>query len=333
MSKLLFFISIILTLLFTTSPVYGENIVSLNKMYEYEDLIKDIGKLKNGFPQLIQLKTVGYSHFGHKIIGIRLGKGKKNILIIGAHHGREWLTSALMMQMLEEYTVAYRDKKSYGPFPTNILDEVSIWFVPMLNPDGVMIQQKGVEDIPFLYQRYILAMNNGSHNFSRWKSNGIGIDLNRQYPAGWEQIKNKYKSPSFQFYKGNKPLEALEVKAITNFTYKIKPLVAVAYHSSGREIFWEYKNGIHMHRDRKIAKKVAKLTQYKLSVPEDHAIGGGYTDWFITKFQKPGLTIEICPLIQDTSPPISIFNEEWERNKYIGLMLVEEALKLTDTHK
>ena len=35
------------------------------------------------------------------------------------------------------------------------------------------------------------------------------------------------------------------------------------------------------------------MTGYIISSPEGLAVGGGFKDWFIEKFQKPGFTIEI----------------------------------------
>ena len=38
-------------------------------------------------------------------------------------------------------------------------------------------------------------MNEGLENFERWKANGIGMDLNRQYPAGWKSLSNEPRFP------------------------------------------------------------------------------------------------------------------------------------------
>ncbi|MFJ7727970.1 hypothetical protein ACIQXV_17720 [Neobacillus sp. NPDC097160] len=54
-------------------------------------------------------------------------------------------------------------------------------------------------------------------------------------------------------------------------------------------------------------------------------MGGGFTDWFITSYHKPAMTIEISYLVGETNPPLSVFKTEWKRNRYVGLMLAEEA--------
>lgn len=122
--------------------------------------------------------------------------------------------------------------------------------------------------------------------------------------------------------------EATEALALVHFTYEVDPLIAVAYHSSGREIYWKYKNRFEK-RDKKIAWKLSSLTGYELSMPPPHAVGGGFTDWFIATFNRPGFTIEICPTVKEKSPPLSMFEEEWEKNKWVGVFLAEEAKKMS----
>jgi len=321
MKKLLF---ILLFLFLQVEMVSMAKVVETTHPYSYDILKQDIAKIHHTYKK-IEVKSIGKTHFGRTIYGIKLGEGKQNIVLIGAHHGREWMTSMLLMKKLEGYAKAYQHQTNFGSFSTDILNDVSIWFIPMLNPDGVTIQQNTLDKFPQDHQKYLLAMNEGLENFERWKANGLGVDLNRQYPADWKALNHQPDSPSYQFYKGKKPLEAKEVKVLTQFIREINPVIAVAYHSSGEEVFWNYYNGKHLHRDKQIAKKVSKLTGYKLGKPPKHATGGGFTDWFITHYHRPALTIEISPLVGETSPPLSVFETEWERNKYVGLTLAEEA--------
>jgi len=303
-------------------------IVQANKPYTYELFERDLEKLKGRYEEEIDVKAIGTTHFGKPIWAIKIGKGKKNIVLVGTHHGREWLTSVLLMKMLESYAEAYQGNKKFGTEPIEILNDISIWFVPMLNPDGVAIQQKNLAWFPPLHQKRLLSMNEGSHNFKRWKANGMGVDLNRQYPAGWKDLNQESTEPHYRFYRGEKPLESMEVVALTKFIDEINPSIAIAYHTAGREIFWNYKNGNHLIRDYLLAKRLSKLTRYKLAKPDEDARGGGFTDWFITTYHKPAMTIEISYLVGETNPPLSVFKNEWNRNRYVGLLLAKEAKKL-----
>ncbi len=320
--KKLFCTLLLLFLLFES--VSMAKIVRTDRPYSYEFMKQDIENLDKKY-KAVKVKKIGKTHFGRTIYGVKLGSGKQNIVLIGAHHGREWMTSMLLMKKLESYANAHQSQTDFDTISTDILDEVSIWFIPMLNPDGVTIQQNELTQFPDKHVKRLLSMNDEVENFERWKANGMGLDLNRQYPAGWNELNHQPNSPYYQFYRGKKPFEAEEVKALTRFIREINPKLAVAYHSAGREIFWKYHNGRHLKRDKRIAKKVSTLTGYELGKPPRQATGGGFTDWFITNYHRPALTIEISPLVGETSPPLSVFDTEWERNKYVGLTLAAEA--------
>lgn len=323
-------ICVMLFLFLQLENVANAKIVKTNKPYSYEMLENDLSKINEKYQEKVKIKSIGTTHFGRDIWAIKLGKGKKNVVLIGSHHGREWLTSLMLMKMLESYAASYEEKGLFGFKSNHILNEVSLWFVPMLNPDGVAIQQNDLKSFPSKHLELLVKMNEGSDNFKRWKANGMGIDLNRQYPAGWDRLNQDPASPSYKFYKGEKPLESKEVLSLTKFIKEINPSIAVAYHTAGREIFWNYKNGKHLKRDKLVAKQISKITGYKLTKPEKDAVGGGFTDWFITTYHRPAMTIEICYLVGETNPPLSVFKKEWKRNRYVGLKLAEEAKQIPD---
>lgn len=317
-----FLISIIVAFLLVIPHVKAEQIVYTGKTYTYEAMVKDIQLLQERYPNLIQVQSIGKTTFGRDIYCVKLGDGKASILLNGAHHAREWMTTSLLMKMIEEYASSYSDGTSHiRGFPVNILDKVSIYFVPMVNPDGVSIQQSKIDDFPLGLWPAIIGMNKGSTNLKRWKANGEGIDLNRQYPMNWKNLKGVTDQPSYKMYKGKKPLEAKEVKALVDLTKQVDPQISVAYHSSGRQIFGSIEN-------KRITPLLENLTGYKSSTPIKTAIGGGYTDWFIEEYNRPSYTLEISYLVEETEPPIEVFEEVWNRNQAVGLLLASEGYHL-----
>lgn len=328
--KGIYFVALILITF--PSAVYA-TIVNPKEIYTYESLKQDMLELSDQYPNLITNTSLATTSYGRNIWAMRVGNGNTSILLHGAHHAREWMTSALLMKMAETYAEAYKDNQKVDGFQPEILDEVSIWFVPMVNPDGVTLQQLGLYAFPTYIHTSLIEMNEGSMNFKRWKANVHGVDLNRQYPANWESLKGVHSKPNYQFYKGSRPLEANEVKALVDFTYETKPEIAVSYHSSGNVLFW----GIHhwglthttifTHDYYSIAEKVSDITNYPIEEPEFHQQGGGFTDWFVEEFNKPALTVEIGSLIEDNSLPLVAFPQIWERNRGIGLLLAKKALE------
>lgn len=306
-------------------------IVDTEKVYTYDALTEDMIDLSKMYPDLITYQSLTTTPYGRNVWAMKVGTGEITILINGAHHAREWLTSALLMKMIETYADAYTNGQTVEKFHPNILDKVSIWFVPMVNPDGVTLQQFGLNAYPISFHPFLIEMNEGFWDFNRWKANLFGIDLNRQYPANWSHLKGVHSKPSYQFFKGTVPLKADEVRALLEFTYKIKPEIAASYHSSGNMIFWGYHQWGLTHTTNftwdyySIAEKASELTGYPLNEPESYQQGGGYTDWFIEEFEKPAFTVEIGQLIEDSSLPLAEFSDIWKRNKNIGLFLAEKA--------
>ncbi|WP_102348474.1 M14 family metallopeptidase [Bacillus sp. Marseille-P3661] len=324
------FLMILICLYFCPSKIQAQ-VVYTENIYTYDSLTEDMVELSQTYPELISYKSLTTTEYGRNIWAIKLGHGETSILLNGAHHAREWLTSALLMKMIETYADAYKTKQTIEHLDPNILNGISIWFVPMVNPDGVTLQQFGIHAFPRYLHTELLKMNKRSVNFKRWKANLNGIDLNRQYPANWENIKGVSKKPSYQFYKGSSPLEAKEVKALVDFTYEIKPEIAVSYHSSGNVLFWGFNQWGLTHTTNftndyyQIAEKVSGITGYKLEEPASYQQGGGYTDWFVEEFEKPAFTVEIGSLIKENSLPLAAFPSIWERNKSIGLFLAKKA--------
>ncbi|PQD96312.1 peptidase M14 [Pradoshia eiseniae] len=310
----------------------AKSFVDPTKKYTYTQLGKDIKELQQQYPDLVKVKTIGKSEYGRNIYAVSLGKGSAKVFINGSHHAREWMTTSLNMELIDQYAAAYKGNKKIGGYNVrSLLNSSTLWFVPMVNPDGVTLQQQGLNAFPKSTHSSLIKMNKGSKNFKRWKANAKGIDLNRQYNAGWSAIKNSPKSPSYKNYKGKTPESAKEVKAIISFVNQINPEMAIAYHSSGEVLYWNYKqSAANKKRDLIYAKKIGSMTGYSLVYPGPNPSGGGFTDWFISKKKKPGFTPEIGKYVVETELPLSAFSRVWSQNKAVSLYAAQESIKLKD---
>jgi murein tripeptide amidase MpaA len=304
------------------------NLVIPKQVYSYLEMEADIRELAMNYPGFIQTEVIGRSVDGRNLYAVKIGKGKKEIFFNGSHHAREHMTTNLLMEMLDQYAQSYANKTNFNGYNVRqLLDQVSIWFVPMVNPDGVMLVQEGAYTAK--NPQYVLSLNGNRADFSSWKANIRGVDLNRQYPADWENIRDNSTAPGPSHFKGYQPLSEPEVQAIYNFTKAHSFKIAVAYHSAGQILYWNYKQAYYeRERDHAIAVKYANLTGYSLVYPGSNPSGGGYTDWFIQEMKLPGFTPEISPYTNGKPVPLANYDNIWKQNSSAGLLMAKEALNL-----
>ncbi|XEC93777.1 M14 family zinc carboxypeptidase [Paenibacillus tarimensis] len=305
-------------------------VVEPKQLYTYEVMTKDLQTLAARYPHLITLQSIGTSEYGRELWQMDVGSGPAVVLLSGSHHAREWITTILLMAMADYAAQAYDSGLRWnGYLARDLLDQVTFRIVPMLNPDGVTLQQKGLSAFPQEDHAALLEMNGGSSNFKRWKSNAKGIDLNRQYPADWDNIQNPAPGPYYMNYKGSRPLEAKEALAMAEITKISMPELAVAYHSSGEIVYWNFHTPAeNVSRDQRIAAQYAEMTGYRMVKPSRNPSGGGYTDWFISEFGRPGLTPELARPAGETNVPLKEWDRIWNRHRDILWMLALEASEL-----
>ncbi|WP_112181774.1 MULTISPECIES: M14 family metallocarboxypeptidase [Paraliobacillus] len=301
-------------------------IINPKRVYTYQQLTADIEQLIKTYPDLLAVDIIGKSVNNRSIYSIKLGSGEQKILINGAHHAREWLTTTLLMDMVETYCLAASTNQCISTYQVkDILKLVTIYFIPMVNPDGVTLVQQGPDLFP--NSKELREWNENKDDFMDWKANIHGVDLNRQYPADWEQIQHDPGQPAAMNFKGYAVLSEPEVKAVYDLVLEHDFKIAVAYHSSGEEIFWKYKStGQQEEYAKKIAELASNKTGYQLIYPTDNPSGGGFTDWFISYFKRPSLTVEIAPLIGPRPVPLNYYEKIWHENKEVPLELANHLI-------
>ncbi|WP_456277592.1 M14 family zinc carboxypeptidase [Bacillus sp. AK128] len=302
-------------------------IVNPRQVYSYYQMQKDLTALKIMYPDLVQLTTIGKSVDGRNLYALKLGKGPKEVFINGSHHAREHMTTNVVMEMIDSYALAYTNGKTIDQYNVkDLLEKTSIWFVPMVNPDGVMLVQQGHKSAK--NPNEVLRINGGKTDFTAWKANIRGVDLNRQYPADWDNIRNNKGKPSYMNFKGYKPLSEPEVIALYQFTLQHDFKTAVSYHSSGEILYWHFhQDSARYARDYALAKQISNKTGYRMVAPQSNPSGGGYTDWFISTMKKPGFTPEISPYVVEQPVPLYYYDRIWQQNFSIGLMMADYASK------
>jgi len=306
------------------------NIVNPYVPYTYEQMTDESLKLAELYPDIISLSSIGKSVEGRDLLLIRLGKGDKKIILCGSHHAREYISSSYLMKMVEEYARAYSNGGYFGKYNVReILDQVCIYVVPMVNPDGVNLVNKGLTAVS--NQEAVKAMAMLRSSYREWKANINGVDLNRQYPAQWEEKYDEVGKPASESFKGTAAATEPEVQAMMKLSNENDFILAASFHTKGNVIYWADRATVDLIPGvKEMAKRLASLTKYqRMPVSEDPAIyGAGYENWFRLAFLRPAFCIELTPY-NNTDVPHNDKKFDslvWNNAKYIGLFLAEEAL-------
>ena len=264
-------------------------------------------------------ETITSTAFQRPISTLVIGTGPRKVLFTAAHHANEWITALLLLKYAEDLAEAIRtDGILFGQKARDLAEAVTIYMIPMVNPDGVDLVVGAIEPGNIQYdlaQR--LAQDYPAIPFpDGWKANLLGVDLNLNYPAGWLQAREikfsqGYTRPGPRDYVGRAPLDQLETKALAEFTEFLDPALVLAYHSQGKEIYWQFRD-YSVPGAKELGEVMAKVSGYTLAeVPYESAFAG-YKDWFIQNFRRPGYTIEVGSGVNPL--PLSQFPEIYRDN-------------------
>jgi len=259
----------------------------------------------------------GESVLGRPLWGLRWGTGARRVFYSAAHHGNEWITAALLLRFAEALCAARAaDEGIYGVEASALWARATIELAPLVNPDGVDLVTGAIEDAAIVQDAAGLAAAYPAIPFpSGWKANIRGVDLNLQYPAGWEQAREikfaqGYTQPGPRDYVGEAPLSAPESRALYHQSLAFDPARILAWHTQGEVIYWKYLD-YEPAGSRALAEKFSAASGYAYEETPYASGFAGYKDWFIERFNRPGYTIEAG--LGENPLPLSQLPEIWQR--------------------
>lgn len=295
------------------------SIVQGQREYDYAAMMADIRQLQHVYP-FLRSRSIGTTVMGKEIPEIRVGRGDIAVQFNGSFHANEWITTPIVMQFLNAYLMAVtNDSGIRGRRMLPLYARVLSAWVPMVNPDGVDLVLHGApQQEP--YRSNVLEINGGRTDFSGWKANIRGVDLNNQFPALWErEAARKPKHPSPRDYPGTAPLTEPEAIAMAQLTEASDFDRVLAFHTQGEVIYWGFLER-EPPQSQRMAGEFARVSGYEaIRTVDSYA---GYKDWFIYVWRRPGFTIELG---HGTNPlPITQFGEIYERS--LGIFLLALVL-------
>ncbi len=203
----------------------------------------------------------------------------KKIIVQGAIHAREYLTSLVIIDMIK--------------YLKNFDFDATIYFVPLVNVDGVKVVMQGLK--PFVEAKQALLKKvDYVNNLKLYKANLNAVDLNVNFDANWGGGKSNVNYQCYQNYIGPHPNSEPETQALINLTNMVKPDATISYHLKGEVVYYGFlgQDKNTFLRDKNLAKFISKKLNYQAKQSKNSA--GGYKDFCTTYYGMPAFTIEVA---------------------------------------
>ncbi|MCM3691320.1 M14 family metallopeptidase [Neobacillus niacini] len=282
--------------------------------YDFSRMMNDITRLQSVYP-FLRVTNAGNSVLGNRIPEVLIGNGSKRVHYNASFHANEWITTPILMTFLNDYCLSLTNGNSIRGLSTSPLyQQALLSLVPMVNPDGVSLVMNGPPENE-TWRNRVIELNRGSTDFSGWKANIRGVDLNDQFPARWELEKARNPGqPGPRDYVGEHPLSEPEAIAMADLTRRRDFARVLAFHTQGEVIYWGFEN-LEPPESEVLVNEFARVSGYQpVKTIESYA---GYKDWFIQDWRRPGFTVELG---SGTNPlPLSQFDEIYEET--LGIFL------------
>ncbi|MED4202469.1 M14 family zinc carboxypeptidase [Neobacillus mesonae] len=240
--------------------VQDEQNLSLAGLMSNEQLEEKLKQIEKSSQGKMKLEQIGTSNDGYPLYVAKLGDNapnKKRVLVYTQIHGNETLGTEAAVDLMQKLSAGGKEAK-------NILDNVTVWFVPRINPDGTANQYNG-KQYPTRYSHQTwdpaaLGLPEGTK--APWYYNAVGseraqnnngavvygipgFDLNRDFNPNYdfnvkEEIKKNPEKVAavLNDSKTNNGAQAAlvfspETRALTKVVKEFKPDVAIDLHHRG----------------------------------------------------------------------------------------------------
>ncbi len=180
-----------------TPPSFESN---FTEYFDYNTMTSYLKNLEQRFPDLMYLFSIGRTYEGREIWCAKLSDNVRtiddgnpgsepNALLVGAHHGNEWISYETALYVLTYLLEFYGHGCDNGTAATYLMDNREIYIVPMLNADGTQYAHE--TDRGWRKNRepnYIYDKAPGNFIEPDLVPSSYGTDINRNYGWMWHEL-------------------------------------------------------------------------------------------------------------------------------------------------
>jgi hypothetical protein len=223
---------------------------SYGGFYSLPQLLDQLDVMQFLYPNLISVrKPIGNikTWQNNSIFWVKISdnpeqdENEPEILYTGLHHARELISVSqniyYMWYLLENY--------NKDPMIKQMLDHTELYFVPVVNPDGLTYNIQGYDPFEDAFTRNHRKNMRDNDNDGTFDPETDGVDLNRNYGHEWGY--DEEGSSSFEgsdTYRGPSPFSEPETQAIKFLCDNHDFKMALNYHSYGNLLVhpWGYNS-------------------------------------------------------------------------------------------
>lgn len=265
----------------TVSVPQNFDLGSMGGYFTWQEMLDILDAMQAAFPDLITEKeSIGESFEGRPIHFVRMSnnptvdQNKPEVFYNALHHSREPASlSQLILYMwylLENYG---SDAEA-----TYLLDNMELYFVPCINPDGYVYNETIAPDGGGMWRKNRRPNGDGS----------FGVDLNRNYGQGWG-FDDSGSSPDgeSEVYRGTAPFSEPETQVIRDFCESREFRLTLNYHTYGNLLIypWGYQPSFYTPDSATFVNYGKLLTRdngYTYGTADqtvNYVVNGGSDDW------------------------------------------------------
>ncbi len=263
---------------------------SYNDYHNHQETIDLLADFAETFPEITKLDTIGYSVLGRAICCLKISdnpladEDETPILMLGNHHGNEVLSVEATLFQIDFLL------NNYGTDPevTDWINNMEIWYVPMVNPDG----REAIR-----------------------RTNENGVDLNRNYSFEHTASENH----------GLTPFSEPETQAIRDLAAQYPPVMSLTYHTSGRLVLLPWTHTDEAAPDSSALTYLGDKVAESITFPAGSSTGhyelrqggdwyftaGEYCDYMYATHNTHAFTVE---MYTSQTPEASVIPQVVERN-------------------
>ncbi len=204
---------------------------SMGGYLTYDEVMQTLDEMKAKFPNLISVKEIisetDLTHEGRPLHFVRISDNpdtretdEPNLLYTSLTHAREPMSMTQLMYfmwyLLENYDT--------NPEIKYLVDELELYFIPVVNPDGYIYNQMNHPSGGGLWRKNRRVNGDGT----------IGVDLNRNFGHTWGYDNSgSSPDPASDVYRGEAPFSEPETRNLRDFVLEYDPGLILNYHSFG----------------------------------------------------------------------------------------------------